>query len=830
MRNHYLFSMIGTTALKNHSRHLYPLMVMFFIIIFISSTTISANESRFCGSGEVITWSQDQNINGIFEVAPEDVLIILPGVLIEFETPASGLLINGTIQAAGDAQNPIVFDGAGGNTWQGIDLIDACPSTFEYCSFQNIDRNQNKFGQRSNGGINISGTDSVSFSFSSFSGNNDGFTIIGSNQISFIECTFQNNTIAFADNGLIYFESVFGGLVKGCTFYQNLVSTKGMLNINDNSQLVVQQNTFSNTTFSGAIFFGTIYPVILARANNFNTQVIINGNSFLNNRAPNNQKLAEVQLTGKDNNIDQLTAMIWNNIFLGYPFPFPNSTPKGAIRVNSAVATISHNSVKHYNDFGIRVLRSEAKVILNTIENNNSALGALNFDSYSIYSGRSVNNVVYANYFANNEAPNGAAIFYSGVEGDIVQMTIHDNIFEENKADNNGGAINVQNISEILIENNTFNQNTALKGGAVYIKGSGIPSANIIRSSGSVSFTDNQFSANTSLDAGGGVFIEDAAAPSFTRNLFYANAGLTGAGLFISGSNAAIYNCNFFENQAAAEGGGLFLDIDDMNEISIQNCNFTGNGNSGGISITGNILPANIQIYNTLFFENNSGAAGNAIIFNSSQDVITHNCYFDVFPTGYSVENIDPQQDTWPGWSGINIFYLDCETSICVDNGNPDEIYNDLQGSDPGQALFPSCGTLTNDIGISGGPFAANKSWLFQPAEPSENISSDDQYLKSQQQNILEANNQKTIEGPNDVVIYPNPTSGKFFISPELQIQGTFSLTLLNSNGLIVDESKLIPGPAGDLSFLDLTGFPKGIYILLMANQQITITKKIILN
>jgi hypothetical protein len=53
--------------------------------------------------------------------------------------------------------------------------------------------------------------------------------------------------------------------------------------------------------------------------------------------------------------------------------------------------------------------------------------------------------------------------------------------------------------------------------------------------------------------------------------------------------------------------------------------------------------------------------------------------------------------------------------SPAIDAGNPDLVYNDIEDPDnPGFALWPSQGTLRNDIGYTGGPhlFAIDTSWV----------------------------------------------------------------------------------------------------------------------
>jgi hypothetical protein len=74
---------------------------------------------------------------------------------------------------------------------------------------------------------------------------------------------------------------------------------------------------------------------------------------------------------------------------------------------------------------------------------------------------------------------------------------------------------------------------------------------------------------------------------------------------------------------------------------------------------------------------------------------------------------VDPQFDPLLGAPFLSA------TSPCVDAGNPDPAFDDPEDpAAPGMALFPSLGTRRNDIGLFGGPLAAqlDTAWLALPA------------------------------------------------------------------------------------------------------------------
>lgn len=152
------------------------------------------------------------------------------------------------------------------------------------------------------------------------------------------------------------------------------------------------------------------------------------------------------------------------------------------------------------------------------------------------------------------------------------------------------------------------------------------------------------------------------------NNILYENAGYAGGAIFIDmGVGATIINNTIVENssQTSYEAG---LTIRGTNSIIINNI------------IWGNIQSSSLQI---------EGIENSIFEYNNSEQE------FPSLPNMYSIE---------PEFSGINL-YLE-PSSPCVDLGNPDGVYNDIEDQmNPGFALFPSFGELRNDLGAYGGPF-----------------------------------------------------------------------------------------------------------------------------
>ena len=862
-------------------------LIRFLMILPVLSLGIPLS-AQDCGTGETITWDEDQNISGTFELAHEDILLILPGVNVVFETAESMLVINGTILAEGTQEMPVTFSGISPDGWSGINLQDACPSTFVYCEFSGLSRNAVKTGDlRAESAIDISGTDDVKFEFCTFTGNTDGIGINNSTGVVMTSCTFSNNEIEPGQKGLIYIEGSSSDTIRNCSFVNNKTNLRGIISVNNGSHAVIQNNSFAQTQFFEPPFNGSLYPVIYMSQSDSPNLLIVNGNEFTGNRAPQNNRLAEISIFGNQDDIDHSNALIWNNSFTGYPFPLPGQTPKTAIRANFSVLTITHNNIRYYNRAGVELRVSEAKINLNTFEANRTTMGAVFIDEYQNYTGRLINNVIFANYFLNNRAPNGAAITSVVLPNEGIHTTVDMNTFTGNtttEEGGKGGAIYDYYGSRLTVKNNLFGQNTATNGGAVCIETNGWNEivetkfknntfleneatgaggavfaarsmvgfeGNTIRNNqaligagiyvdgladakfaaelrdGHVSFTDNIIAENFYGQAGGGCYLLNCQDAEMVRNLIsynepsIATGDQFGGGLYVVNSNLQSYNNHFIENVAGEDFGGLYLSFGPSNSLWFYNCNVTGHQQSGGLVFSNPVTTENIQVYNSLFYENNLSATGKAVIYTGPDPLDLYNCYFDILPNTYDLNFEDELVATVPGWTEPGIYYLDCDNSVCVDSGNANEIFNDLPGANPPEVLFPSCGTVINDIGISGGPYALDVPELFIPEVP---VDKENLTAGRQQKQGSTGLGSSTLDPL--VIVYPNPTSGLITIETGSTAE-MIKLSVSDAFGRLVREFDT-PVP-GSQWRMDLSGQPAGLYIMKLVSAEQSITKTIIL-
>jgi hypothetical protein len=196
----------------------------------------------------------------------------------------------------------------------------------------------------------------------------------------------------------------------------------------------------------------------------------------------------------------------------------------------------------------------------------------------------------------------------------------------------------------------------------------------------------------------------------------------TGGGGIRSGDgNPKIFNC-IIMNNTGRYGAGIVLNY---TGATIKNCVITKNygSNSYGagsalwINNNNGTLPKIIE--NNTIVNNSATTAGTGGIYSNTATTFIRNCivWGNTGPNGayfgtmnFSYTNINAvvtgtgNINTAPQFDTAN-FILGAG-SPCIDAGDTAIIYNDKQGA-PGMALYPSRGTVRNDMGAYGGQLAA---------------------------------------------------------------------------------------------------------------------------
>ena len=219
---------------------------------------------------------------------------------------------------------------------------------------------------------------------------------------------------------------------------------------------------------------------------------------------------------------------------------------------------------------------------------------------------------------------------------------------------------------------------------------------------------DNEAYDKTGLaSAGGGAIRCGDGNPLIENNLILHNRGRYGAGIVFNYSGGVIRNNVIAENYGGEDyaGGGLWILANRFdNKIKVIENNTIVN-NSSVLAGGGILLWSGSENYvrNNIVWGNTAPAYPQIRVQGGSAQII----YNDV-EGGYTGEgniNLNPEI-IQPG------YYLS-DTSPCIDAGKDSLVFNDKEDpANPGNALWPSKGTLRNDMGVFGGPNCNNLSHI----------------------------------------------------------------------------------------------------------------------
>ena len=191
---------------------------------------------------------------------------------------------------------------------------------------------------------------------------------------------------------------------------------------------------------------------------------------------------------------------------------------------------------------------------------------------------------------------------------------------------------------------------------------------------------------------GGGIRIGDGNL-KILNNIIIGNTGKYGAGVVLNYTGVLIKNnviANNFGSNAYGAGSGIWNTGGSLNSKVIENNTIVNNSATAGT--------AGIQSYTSILIMRNNIIWGNTAPGPNqiSGSVSVRYCDVQGGFTGEGNINVAPTFDS-------TNYYL-ATGSAGIDEGDTSIIYNDLEDSlNPGNALFPSRGTLRNDMGAYGG-------------------------------------------------------------------------------------------------------------------------------
>ncbi len=246
---------------------------------------------------------------------------------------------------------------------------------------------------------------------------------------------------------------------------------------------------------------------------------------------------------------------------------------------------------------------------------------------------------------------------YSGISN------VHDNIFEDN--DVSGGAL--------------------------------------LLGHGGGSIVNNIFSNNRGTQHGGAMQVPSWQPMLIEGNTITGNTATWGAGINLLGGRYVTVRYNLIaDNHATSYGGGIYLANDDaihtvIHNNTIVNCS-SGNNGGGGICFGGCTLDT---AYNNIIV----GCEGNGIWAANTWDCFfDYNCLFNNLPADYEGVPIGSGEiyvdPLFVG--GVLFSFALTPASPCIDAGNPDPMFNDLDGSRNDIGAFPFTAYMPGDADGNG--------------------------------------------------------------------------------------------------------------------------------
>eukprot|EP00210_Caulerpa_lentillifera_P006613 g6318.t1 len=219
------------------------------------------------------------------------------------------------------------------------------------------------------------------------------------------------------------------------------------------------------------------------------------------------------------------------------------------------------------------------------MENSTASISWCDFSSNRALQGgslhigfRSMANISGSSFYNETALRKGGAI--SLIERSA--MNLSNTHFSSNKAREEGGSINVGDNSILSISNTTFHRNTAEVGGGINVDDS------------TLTITECSLTRNQATDDGGGI-CGTRGSLKINHSRLVKNRARSGGGIHLDRmATNSLNSISFANNSAVNDGGGIWMRYTNTN-VSISNCNFTGN-KAGGYGAGLYLLRSNVTL------------------------------------------------------------------------------------------------------------------------------------------------------------------------------------------------------------------------------------------
>ncbi len=372
-------------------------------------------------------------------------------------------------------------------------------------------------------------------------------------------------------------------------------------NANSGDMIILDQGNYTGTNNTGI----SINKSITLQGNGLTNTVIIDAQGLRRIFSTGSNNITFINITFANGNSSDGGGAIYNNNYVNITFincAFTNNIARtygGAIESNGNYFTVinstfTNNTANNSQGGAIASLYNNNFTIINSTFTNNTA--GVHGGAIMIFS--VVNFTIINSTFTNNTAASfaGAILGMSGNGVRIINCTFINNTAITGSA----GAIQNENIINLMIINSTFTNNSAISGWGGAIN----------NHHDNFTLIDCTFINNTAYQSGGAIYTGNIINFTVINSNFSNNTAYWGGAIYIASNNSAIINSTFTNNTAEYRGGAIY---NNANSTTVIDSNFMSNeAYQGGAVYNG----LNMSVFRNIMTGNSATGLGNEIYNN----------------------------------------------------------------------------------------------------------------------------------------------------------------------------------------------------------------------
>ena len=417
-------------------------------------------------------------------------------------------------------------------------------------------------------------------------------------------------------------------------------------------------------------------------------------------------------------------------------------------------------------------------------------------------------------------AEKGGGIYVNQTSGG--SFKVRNCVFEENYAVGYGGGLYVFN-SNPIIENSTFRNNKAFTGGGLYLWYS---DAIIDNCQIENNVADNFPTTGSSSLTAGGIYIGSYSSPIISNNSINNNMAVHEGGAFVNDSNyEVLFNNNIVSGNHSTDGGALFLG---WQTYCFNNLLFNNTASNYGGAVYMDYDPNRSQFINNTVVQNAAGSQGGGLYITGANVDVTNSIFYNnTSPAGAQIIAYNYNGDWAPDFrycdiqGGLAALATYGNPIVYLDNLDVDPLFIDVANNNFGlmsESPLINAGTINPTI-MEGSWTGANGNMI---NFPNNDLDGNQRIQDAIDIGAYEFGDTLGVDTEGITFnIFPNPSNGFFNISSTTNYD---SLSVYDIQGKLLYHHSL---NKSELSSVDLSKYPSGMYFIQFSAKSKKYTYKI---